>query len=117
LNKNVCDNIGDDEGVECKQLLWGKEHALQFIDQHQEKMDVIIGSDLLYVASVIQPLFETVLVLLKPKSGKFLMAHCCRRVGNEATLDMALEVARELGFERKEELRNKDEFFSVWIAE
>jgi hypothetical protein len=38
-------------------------------------------------------------------------------VGNEATLDMALEVARELGFERKEELRNKDEFFSVWIAE
>jgi predicted TPR repeat methyltransferase len=54
----------------------GKEHALQFIDQHQEKMDVIIGSDLLYVASEIKPLFETVLVLLKPKSGKFLMAHC-----------------------------------------
>lgn len=77
-------------------------------------MDVIIGSDLLYVASVIQPLFETVLVLLKPKSGKFLMAHCCRRVGIEATLDMVLEVAREMGVEWKEELRNEDDVFFLF---
>jgi len=108
LRKNVRDNIPG-EGVDCKQLLWGNQHAKKFLLQQTSTFDLIIGSDLLYVTSVIQPLFETVFQLLEPKSGKFLMAHCCRRVGNDVTLDEILRIARKTGLEYKEELRNDED--------
>jgi hypothetical protein len=111
LRQNVQNNIqDDDESIECKQLLWGNDHAVEFLQQQSNiTFDLIIGSDLLYVTSVIQPLFETVRELLKPNSGKFLMAHCCRRVGNEVTLDEVLSVACDLGLDYKEKLRNDED--------
>ena len=112
LRQNARNNIKDDN-IECKQLLWGESHALKLMQQQREqgngKFDLIIGSDLLYVTSVIQPLFETVFEVLKPTCGTFLMAHCCRRVGNEVTLDEILNISRNMGFRCKEEFKNEEE--------
>lgn len=69
LRHNVQNNIDKEDNVQCKQLLWGKDNALQFLQKQQEeneKFDLVGGSDLLYVTSVIQPLFETIYELLKP---------------------------------------------------
>ena len=109
LRRNVQTNIPNDASIECHQLLWGQEHAIQFLKRHtNERFDLIIGSDLLYVTSVIRPLFETVGELLQP-NGVFVMAHCCRRVGNEVTLEEVLDVACELGLDWVEELRNEED--------
>ncbi|KAL3787369.1 hypothetical protein ACHAWO_000579 [Cyclotella atomus] len=112
LRHNVQNNIDNQDNFECKQLLWGKDNALQFLQKQSEetsKFDLILGSDLLYVTSVIQPLFKTIHELLKPNDGKFFMAHCCRRVGNDVTLDEVLTIAHEMGFMCTEELRNDDD--------
>jgi predicted nicotinamide N-methyase len=112
LRRNTSNNI-DDDSVICRQLLWGRDHAIQFLKQHNDeqrsKFDLIIGSDLLYVRSVMQPLFETVFELLNQNDGQFLMAHCCRRVGNEVTLEELLSVSYNVGFEFREELRNGED--------
>ena len=54
---------------------------------------------MIYVTSVIRPLFETVRVLLGDGAdAEFLMAHCARREGNEVELGMVLDVAEDEGF-------------------
>ncbi|KAL7532963.1 hypothetical protein ACHAXR_004957 [Thalassiosira sp. AJA248-18] len=101
LRQNVKNNTTDESNnISCRQLLWGEEHAKTFLSQQPEgrKFDMILGSDLIYVPSVIKPLFETVRVLLSTAEGKFLMAHCSRREGNEVDLQMVLDVADEEGF-------------------
>ena len=84
-------------------MLWGEQHAKKYLSQQsgeKKHFDLILGSDLIYVQSVIQPLFETVKTLLcTHENAKFLMAHCSRREGNEVELSMVLDSAREEGFE------------------
>jgi predicted nicotinamide N-methyase len=85
-------------------LLWGERYAKDYLSQQtgdgNKHFDLILGSDLIYVQSVIQPLFETVKNLLSTDTmSKFLMAHCSRREGNEVELPMVLDVAKEQGFE------------------
>ena len=112
LRQNLFHNIKNDDSIESRQLLWGKEYAMQYLQQQsteRKKFDLIIGSDLLYVPSVIKPLFETVLQLLSPDNGEFLMAHCCRRVGNEVSLEEVLSVANNLGFDCEEKMRNDED--------
>lgn len=103
LRKNVKNNTKDDDDIiSCRQLLWGEEYAKTFLMQQplETKFDIILGSDLIYVQSVIRPLFETVRVLLGTTTeSKFLMAHCSRREGNEVELSMVLDLADEEGFE------------------
>jgi len=103
------DNDDHDRGnnISCRQLLWGEEHAENFLTQQPSegasklsaKFDIILGSDLIYVQSVIRPLFETVRVLLSDEAeSKFLMAHCARREGNEVDLPMVFDGAEAEGF-------------------
>lgn len=104
LRQNVSNNTSaGDDTITCKQLLWGEQHAKNYLSQQSDKkkhFDLILGSDLIYVQSVIRPLFETVRTLLcKHENAKFLMAHCSRREGNEVELSMVLDCAREEGFE------------------
>lgn len=93
--------------VSCSQLLWGRETALAFLKTDivdNRPFDVLFGSDLVYVAKVIGPLFETVATLLSKSSGsRFLMAHCARhRQGmNEVNINMVLEAAVSVGLEHK----------------
>jgi len=89
LRKNVAFNT-DDQKISCQQLLWGEEEAEEFLSKqyHNEKFDLIIGSDLLYTnRQNIEPLFETIGVLLlleedeyrySPSSrgwARFILAH------------------------------------------
>lgn len=101
------------ENLKCYQLLWGKSTAQSFVERHlkgAEKVDLILGSDLVYVPSVITPLFETVSELLDG-SGEFIMSHCSRREGSSVTLEMVLERAAELGL--KHTIMEEDDDISV----
>jgi len=103
LRRNIKNNTPEeDNAISCRQLLWGEEHAKIFLKEEEGcKFDLILGSDLIYVTSVIRPLFETVRVLLSTtiiSGSKFLMAHCARREGNEVDLSMVLDVATQEGF-------------------
>jgi len=88
-------------------LLWGEQHTKDYLSQQfgeKKHVDLILGSDLIYVQSGIQlqPLLETVTVrtlLSTHDDVKFLMAHCSRREGNEVELPMVLDAATEKGFE------------------
>jgi predicted nicotinamide N-methyase len=105
LRRNISNNVSDsDDTISCRQLLWGERYAKDYLSQQtggdKKHFDLILGSDLIYVQSVIQPLFETVKTLLSTdENSKFLMAHCSRREGNEVELPMVLDVAKEQGFE------------------
>ncbi|CAJ1954877.1 unnamed protein product [Cylindrotheca closterium] len=115
LNAKLVQNNNASD-LSCHQLIWGKDHAKAFVNRpcfhhsmnHHNNtndpnasyhFDVIIGSDLIYVTQVIQPLFETVQTLLHPKHGIFLMAHCARREGNEVDLDVVFDQARKVGLQ------------------
>ena len=102
------DTSNENRTISCHQLLWGTETTTKFIENYRLTkkddddddgatrgfVDVIIGSDLIYVPQVILPLFETIsLFLQKNPKALFLMAHCSRRVGNEVTEDMIIEAA------------------------
>eukprot|EP00980_Cylindrotheca_fusiformis_P006192 scaffold1325_cov95-Cylindrotheca_fusiformis.AAC.3 len=124
-NQNDDDDDDDDEtdtdllmkknSISCHQLIWGKESANFFKKKKQlgdggKSMDIIMGSDLVYVPSVIEPLFQTVETLLCKEDGIFLMAHCARRHGNEVTVDMVLDAAHRAGF-LYEILRQEDDIY------
>lgn len=71
--------------IECRQLLWGRDTAQQFLVQQQQesgndhnKFDIILGSDLIYVRSMVPLLWETVDTLLATQ-GVFYMAYCARQ--------------------------------------
>ena len=115
LRSNIESNTkAKDDSISCQQLLWGEEHATTFLSQQPEerKFDIILGSDLIYVNSVIKPLFETVRILLRD-DGKFIMAHCSRRKGNEVDLSTVFDVADEFGFD-KEILLEDSEDISIF---
>lgn len=87
--------------IRCHQLLWGSETAQTFLKRHasDKPFDIIFGSDLIYVEKVISPLFDTVQALLSTgPNAMFIMAHCCRRQGNEVGLEMVLAKADRAGF-------------------
>ena len=122
LRENVQYNAKvEDEGNNLsKQLLWGEKYAQSFLlneqpeENDERKFDFILGSDLIYVQSVIRPLFETVRILLNDKKdSKFLMAHCARREGNEVDLHMVLDVADKEGFTYEEVIKDGD--ISVFV--
>jgi len=89
----------------------GRRIRKDFLMQQPQgtKFDIILGSDLIYVQSVIGPLFETVRVLLSTTTeSKFLMAHWSRREGNEVELSMVLDLADEEGFEYEALIEDDD---------
>jgi hypothetical protein len=123
-------------GISCHQLLWGKQSTRAFYERHFLKpattpivdgtssnqltigetvggVDIVFGSDLIYSPRGIQPLFETVSILLQQNrcgdsddncsttttttttnTPIFLMAHSDRREGSSVTVDMILEGAK-----------------------
>jgi len=119
LRQNVSKNTSaSDEKITCKQLLWGEQHARNYLSQQSDEkkhFDLILGSDLIYVQSVIRPLFETVRTLLcTHENAKFLMAHCSRREGNEVELSMVLDTAREEGFQYDIMVEDEDDDISLF---
>ena len=106
LRDNKKHNVDSDDikssasEVFCHQLIWGRETAQNFLSHRASNraFDIMFGSDLIYVQSVIVPLFETVETLLSHKADSiFIMAHSNRRKGNEVDVDMVLDAADKAG--------------------
>ncbi len=79
--------------ISCPQLIWGKNHAIDFEKQYG-KQDVIIATDCLYVTQNIYPLFETANELLN-NVGVFLFVNSYPWV---CTRENILEISKEFGF-------------------
>jgi predicted nicotinamide N-methyase len=90
--------------ISCHQLLWGRQTAMDFLErQHHHGQtqtqpllfDVVLASDVIYVADIIPPLWETIQSLLTP-NGVFLLAYAKRKV--PVSFALVLSAAEEAGF-------------------
>lgn len=100
MRKNIDSNhhlIPRSSFVSCLQLKWG-EKLEEFqrkcnLDTPHGLFDTIMGSDIIYVESILRPLFTTVGILLSP-SGRFILAYARRNV----RIDHVFRTAEEFGF-------------------
>lgn len=117
--------------VTAAQLLWGrdttqsfmrKEQEQQFLQQHHDgqtetivttaTFDVLIASDIIYALVIVEPLWETVqLLLARHEEAVFVMAYAKRDV--PVTIDMVLEAAEEAGFSN--ELVDENPEGNIWV--
>jgi predicted nicotinamide N-methyase len=95
ISNNEDEGGGGSGGVECRQLIWGVEGSQAFPSQ---SYDYVIGSDIIYVEDILEPLFYTVKHLMKP-GGQFLLAYARRNV----KIDHVFEMAATFGFALKED--------------
>lgn len=96
LRKNLRANRSR-SNVFCQQLLWGKASSQPFLEQHGT-FDVILAADVLYAASIIVPLLETIDMLLS-ETGVFYLCFKKREVPVEAA-DLLRE-ATAMGFSHR----------------
>jgi hypothetical protein len=115
LRKNIAvnriqeDNDGFPEHhqkvLSAAQLIWGLESSRAFLESMATptssslsslQFSIIIASDVIYAAIVIDPLWETVRTLLRKPDGEFWMAFAVRKV--PVTIEFVLQKAREHGF-------------------
>ena len=103
MRDNVNRNISheSDITVMCRQLRWGinveefKLHIGEVIGNGGE-FQIIMGSDIIYVESILDPLFSTVDQLLTmDASGLFILAYARRNV----KIDLVLSTAEKFGFD------------------
>lgn len=79
--------------VSCPQLIWGKQNAVDFKNEHG-KQDVILATDCVYITKSVKPLFETIHQILS-KEGLFLYVNTC---ASQCDIDFVLKSASEFGF-------------------
>ena len=101
LRSNIQKNLGNSSSIECHQLLWSKENAETYLKHTagNTKFDVILASDIIYNACVVDPMWETVKVLLAD-NGVYLFAFARRQVAVSAK--DVLEAGLNAGFEYEE---------------
>lgn len=93
LRQNITHNVGtNDARIRSHQLVWGR-HVESFRSRFG-RFSTIIGSDIIYVEGILEPLWTTVAALLEPK-GTFLLAYARRNV----KMDLVLEYAQRFEFE------------------
>jgi predicted nicotinamide N-methyase len=93
--------------VTCRQLVWGR-NLDHFVAEHGF-FDVVLGSDIIYVPEIIEPLFETIERIMKnPRNqddgdqddqnyeddAMFILAYARRNV----PIDLVLDHAKQRGF-------------------
>ena len=83
--------------IHCNQLIWGRQNTANFLQRHCSKrqFDILMASDVVYVADIIAPLMETVQTLLA-RDGVFWFAYCSRR-NVPVKIDLVLEAVLESG--------------------
>ena len=120
VDRNKSETDTEDSGkVSCHQLIWGKESSELFLERvcNNTKYDVIIASDIIYAAVIVEPLWETIKVLLKRPSeeneegGVFVMAYARRKV--PVSIELVLEKAVQHGF--RYELVKEDDEDGIWV--
>ena len=108
-NKSKDGTTGGD--ISCNQLLWGRQTSLDFLEQHGEKFNVILASDIVYSPVIIEPLWETIQCLLDTH-GVFVFAYARRKV--PVSIDDVLEASKKAGF-RYEKCVETDEEKGIYI--
>ena len=127
LRQNVAANVTSSSSssetsttVTVRQLLWGRETTHTFIQQQaatqNEKSSlyqVIIASDIVYAAVIVEPLWETVSMLLeKTADAVFVMAYARRDV--PVTIQDVIQAGNHAGFDAK--LMAEDPS-GIWVYE
>jgi len=106
----------DKRMVTAAQLLWGQDTTEMFLEKHEESVqtfDMLIASDIIYALVIVEPLWETVKLLLrKSKEAVFIMAYAKRDV--PVTIDMVLEAAGTAGFSHALVDENPE---GIWVYE
>jgi len=102
MRHNIASNVkdeGDDSGIICKQLLWGR-NVETFCQKwaaapDHAGFDVVMGGDIAYAQEALEPLFATVLSLLSVKPASvFLLSFVFR---NGVTMESVFECAERNG--------------------
>jgi predicted nicotinamide N-methyase len=104
-NCSPSSETGDDgetantSNIQSRQLVWANraDERLQAFSQEHGPFDLILGSDIIYVEEILEPLFATVAQLLSPNEatvGQFWLAYARRNV----SIDLVLETAAAFGF-------------------
>ena len=105
----------DEDNMEicCNQLIWGKESSTDFLEHKSKgkRFDVLIASDIIYAECIIEPLWQTVDILLSREGGIFVMAFARRKV--PVSKEHVLESADKAGFQY--ELVREDTDEGIWI--
>ena len=85
--------------LSCNQLLWSKANAELYLKKkcHGQKFNVILASDIIYAKSVVEPMWESVQVLLSEEDGRFLFAFARRQVA--VSIKDILDMGESKGFE------------------
>ena len=121
LRENIARNRRDDDDdhkyhdttVVARQLLWGQTTTEPFVQRHGT-FDLLIASDIIYAAVIVEPLWETVQLLLPQTSqARFIMAYARRKV--PVTIEKVLEAADAAGFDYT--LVQEDEVEGIWVYE
>jgi predicted nicotinamide N-methyase len=88
----ITTNNNREEHICCQQLIWGKN--LQEFQATHGQFDIVLGTDLFYMARSLKPLFTTVDQLLT-KQGIFIACNVC---ANQHPMESILNSIEELGF-------------------
>jgi Lysine methyltransferase len=97
LRENLNQNKDDKNAVSAHQLIWGQETSEVFQKRHGT-FDVLLASDIIYARCIVEPLWETIRLLLsRSTTSKFIMAYFARREVN-VTIEFVLSYAEGAGF-------------------
>ena len=99
LRENLTENKDgkSDNLVSAHQLIWGQETSTSFFKRHGT-FDVLLASDIIYAECIVEPLWETVRMLLsRNATSRFVMAYYARRDVN-VTIEFVLSHAEGAGF-------------------
>lgn len=120
LNQNIASNLAPSEleKLTTKKLEWGNKEQIEAIkDENKGGFEIVIGTDVTYVAEAILPLFETARALISSqRSTALILCHVLRRV-DEASI---LSAASRFGFRIVEQWssgRPSSSFISSWFPE
>lgn len=114
------------QNVAVHQLLWGTDTTKAFQRRHSRKggnddddddahqrFDIILAADIVYAPVIVQPLWETISVLLRrTNTAKFIMAHARRQV--PVTITDVIQAAEQAGFNHQLVAEDPD---GIWIYE
>jgi len=94
-------SVDDDESIiAVPQLIWGKNHAINFTKQYG-KQNVIIATDCVYMTQSVIPLFETINEVLDNTSESvFLFVNTC---ASACPIETVYKIANDAGFISSEE--------------
>lgn len=119
IKRNCANQCGEEtittSKIVCHQLIWGPMFAETFRSEHGT-FDTIMGSDIIYVEQVLEPLWITVATLLSKPNGRFLLAFARRNVQMDLVLEHAKKVGLQLSDKAPPPSDDEGVFVFEWLA-